>query len=120
LELLECIQSSGQSVSPTIVTVEEQLRGRLAEIHRLTNPRRQIAAYERLQSRIEFLAAWNVLPLNSVAADLFLRFRVEGLRIGSMDLKIACIVLARDATLLTRNVNDFAQVPQLRIENWLD
>jgi len=37
-----------------------------------------------------------------------------------MDLKIACIVLAYDATLLTRNVTDFAQVPELRVENWLD
>ncbi|MEO5802504.1 MAG: type II toxin-antitoxin system VapC family toxin, partial [Verrucomicrobiota bacterium] len=41
-------------------------------------------------------------------------------RIGSMDLKIACIALAHDATLLTRNVNDFSQVPGLRVENWLE
>ena len=37
-----------------------------------------------------------------------------------MDLKIACIVLAHDASLLTRNASDFAQVPGLRFENWLD
>jgi tRNA(fMet)-specific endonuclease VapC len=37
-----------------------------------------------------------------------------------MDLKIASIALAHDATLLTRNTRDFAQVPGLRIENWLD
>jgi len=42
------------------------------------------------------------------------------LRIGTLDLKIACIALAYDATLLTRNATDFAQVPGLRIENWLD
>jgi tRNA(fMet)-specific endonuclease VapC len=61
-----------------------------------------------------------VLPWNEDAAVLFAGFRRQGVRLGSMDLKIACIVLAYDATLLTRNVTDFAQVPELRVENWLD
>jgi tRNA(fMet)-specific endonuclease VapC len=120
LELLERISASGQDVATTIITVEEQLRGWLAEIHRLTDPHRQIVAYERLQRRIDFFAAWTVLPWDADAADLFVRSRQEGLRIGSMDLKIACIALARDATVLTRNAKDFAQVPGLRIENWLE
>jgi tRNA(fMet)-specific endonuclease VapC len=120
LELLERIHASGQSAATTIVTVEEQLRGWLAEIHRLTNPHRQIIAYERLQRLVEFFAAWTVLSWNEKTADLLVGFRGEGVRIGSMDLKIACIVLARDATLLSRNATDFAQVPELRVENWLD
>ena len=56
----------------------------------------------------------------SGSADLFVKFRRQGLRIGSLDLKVACIALAHDATVLTRNAKDFAQVPGLRIENWLD
>ena len=35
----------------------------------------------------------------------------EGVRIGTMDLKIASICLANDATLLTRNLVDFDKVP---------
>jgi tRNA(fMet)-specific endonuclease VapC len=120
LELLERLRASGQSVATTIVTVEEQLRGWLAEIHRLTDPHRQTIAYGRLQGLIEFFAAWTVLPWNAEAADLFVGFRRQGVRIGSMDLRIACIVLAHNATLLTRNATDFAQVPDLRVENWLD
>lgn len=42
------------------------------------------------------------------------------MRIGTMDLKIAAICLAHDATLLTRNLVDFEKVPGLRVENWLD
>lgn len=36
-----------------------------------------------------------------------------------MDLKIASIALANDATVLTRNARDFGKVPNLRIEDWL-
>jgi tRNA(fMet)-specific endonuclease VapC len=118
--LLERIDASGQEVGTTIITVEEQLRGWLAEIHRLSDPHRQIVAYHRLQRRIEFFAAWAVLPWVANAADLFIRHRRQGVRIGSLDLKIACIVIANDAVLLTRNSTDFSEVSGLRFENWLD
>ena len=99
--------------------MEEQLRGWLAELHRLADPHRQIVAYERLQRRVDFFAAWTVLPWNADAADFFARYRTDGVRIGSLDLKIACIVIAHNATLLTRNSTDFSKVPGLRFENWI-
>lgn len=37
-----------------------------------------------------------------------------------MDLRIGSIALSRDGLLLSRNVNDFRQVPGLHVENWLD
>jgi predicted nucleic acid-binding protein len=37
-----------------------------------------------------------------------------------MDLKIAAICIAHDATLLTRNVGDFNGLDGLPVENWLD
>jgi tRNA(fMet)-specific endonuclease VapC len=117
VELFERIRASGQDATTTIVTVEEQLRGWLAEIHRLVDPYRQIPAYDRLQRRIDFFAAWTVLPWDAESSELFVRSRRQGVRIGTMDLKIACIALAHDATLLTRNASDFAKVPGLRFEN---
>jgi len=45
---------------------------------------------------------------------------VSELTYRTQDLKIACICLAHDATLLTRNLADFKPVPGLRVENWLD
>ena len=38
--------------------------------------------------------------------------------IGTHYLKIAAICLAHDATLLTRNLKDFGQVPSLLVEDW--
>lgn len=104
----------------SIVTVEEQLRGWLAELGRHHDPHRQIAGYDKLQRQIETFSNWIVLPWDGQSADLFLSLRRQDVRIGSLDLKIACITLSQNATVLTRNSTHFAQVPGLRFENWLD
>ena len=104
----------------TIITIEEEMRGWLAEIHRRDDLHRQIAPYAKLQRQVEAFADWIILPWDADSADLLVKLRRQGLRIGSLDLKIACIALAHDATVLTRNGTDFTQVPGLRIENWLD
>jgi tRNA(fMet)-specific endonuclease VapC len=57
--------------------------------------------------------------MNKAAADTFVRLRKEGVRVGTMDLKIASISLVHDATLLTRNGGDFGKVHGLRFDNWL-
>jgi tRNA(fMet)-specific endonuclease VapC len=119
--LSQRLLASGEEVAATIVSAEEQLRGWLAQIHRLhDDPHAQVAVYARLQRRLEFYADWEVLPWDARSAELFTDLLRQGVRIGSMDLKIACIALAHNATLLTRNSRDFARVPGLRIENWLD
>jgi tRNA(fMet)-specific endonuclease VapC len=37
-----------------------------------------------------------------------------------MDLKIAAIALVHDALLLSANLRDFQQVPNLHIANWIN
>jgi tRNA(fMet)-specific endonuclease VapC len=113
------LDDAGDEVTTTIISVEEQFRGWLAQLHRQRNPHEQIATYQRLQRRIAFFAAWHVLPWDTDAADTLQDLRRQRIRIGTMDLKIASIVLAHDATLLSRNLRDFHQVPNLRVEDWL-
>lgn len=103
----------------TIVTVEEILRGWMAAIHRVREPRQQINAYARLQQLFRFFATWNVLEWSETAADVYDSLRRAQIRVGTMDLKIASIALASDATLLTRNATDFRRIPGLRVEDWL-
>ena len=120
LRLLQKLDAANQDVAVTAITVEESLRGWLAEIRRRTDPRTQIAAYQRLIRQVEVFASWLVLPWDDDAADHFDSLKAFRQQVGTQDLKIACICLAHDATLLTRNIDDFKPVPGLRVENWLD
>jgi tRNA(fMet)-specific endonuclease VapC len=120
LRLRARVESARLDISLSVVTLEEQMRGWLAEIRRHQNPHRQITPYAKLQRQVEAFAEWIILPWDSDSAEFFLSLRRQGVRIGSLDLKIACIALAHDAILLTRNSTDFAQVPGLRFENWLE
>ncbi len=95
------------------------MRGWLAEINRLRTVHQHIPAYERLLRLLEFLSEIPVIPFEVHAADEFDRLRRMKVRIGSMDLKIACITLTQNAVLLSANLRDFQQVPGLRVGNWL-
>lgn len=117
--LQQKLEDAGDEVSTTIISAEEQFRGWLAQLHRQRDPHEQIATYQRLQRRIAFFAAWHILPWNTDAANILQGLRRQRVRIGTMDLKIASIVLAHGATLLSRNLRDFQQVPNLRVEDWL-
>jgi|CXWL01.1.fsa_nt_gi tRNA(fMet)-specific endonuclease VapC len=113
------LQNTTEDVATTIISAEEQFRGWLAQIHRERDPHKQIDSYARLRRRIDFFAAWHVLDWSDQAATIFQDLRQQRVRIGTMDLKIASIVLSTNATLLSRNIRDFEQVPGLQVEDWL-
>jgi tRNA(fMet)-specific endonuclease VapC len=111
--------SVDQDFVTTAITLEEQLRGWLAEINRCSDPDKQIPAYSELTGLIEFFNLWTILPFDKRAASLFRQFRSQKIRAGSMDLKIASIAVSLNSVLLTANTRDFTSIPELRIENWL-
>jgi tRNA(fMet)-specific endonuclease VapC len=111
--------SADQHFATTIVNAEEQLRGWLAEINRNRTPHRQLSAYDGMRDYLEFLREFPLMPFDVRAAEEFEHLLRAKLRIGSMDLKIACIALVHNVLLLSANLRDFQQVPGLRVENWL-
>lgn len=64
-----------------------------------------------------------ILPFDSDAAEVYgplrARLETEGHPLAEPDLRIACIALSHDLTLVTGNVRHFERVPDLRVENWL-
>ena len=118
--LLQAInQAAETNFVTTVVSLEEHLRGWLAAIHRAKAVEGQIIFYRELQDLVTFFRRWTVLPFNHRAAQTFTELRSQGVRIGSMDLKIASIVMTHDATLLSANLRDFERVPGLRVEDWI-
>ena len=111
--------SPDPDIVTTAITPEEQMRGWLSAIHGQRDVHRQVTYYERLVGLFRFFADWRILPFDDLAADKFQSLRAQRVRIGTMDLKIASIVLIHDATLLSSNLRDFDQVPGLRVEDWL-
>jgi len=114
------ILSAKDAVVTTIVCAEEMQRGWLAWISTASKAAEAEEAYERFSESIHFLASFVLLPWDVQADEQLQSFRKAGVRIGTMDLKIACVTLEHDAILLTRNRADFEKVPGLRFENWLD
>ena len=95
------------------------MRGWMAAIRRTNDPRVQIDGYTRFQRLFNFYATWNILEWDAAAVNVHESLRKAGVRVGTMDMKIASIALANNATLLTRNTNDFNRIPGLNIDDWL-
>ena len=102
----------------TIVTVEEQLRGRLAQIRKATNAAHLNERYRWLGETVDQLARLPVLYLDDKATTLYETLLSQKVRIGTQDLRIAAIVLNQNAVLLTRNSQDFSRVPGLQLNDW--
>jgi tRNA(fMet)-specific endonuclease VapC len=118
--LLQRLQALGDddNVAVTVITVEEQLRGRLELIRRHGAAQLQVAAYQALQQTLRYFATWQVLDFTQAAFERYAALRYQRIRVGSQDLRIAAITLSNAGILVTRNNRDFAQVPGLVIENW--
>jgi tRNA(fMet)-specific endonuclease VapC len=78
----------------------------------------QVEAYRKLKRHLDIYCGVQVLEFDARAGAEFEHLQAARLRVGTMDLKVAAIALAHDATVLTRNISDFSRVPNLRVEDW--
>lgn len=81
-------------------------------------------AAQRLAAGIrELIQDVEILPFDSDCAAVFGSLRPKlttiGIAVPPMDLLIATTALAHDLTLVTHNVADFANIPDLRVVDWL-
>jgi len=105
-------------VAITVISYEEQTRGWFARLARAATPERQVFDYGEVKNLLRDYCTIAVLDFDNNSAAEFQRLRATKTRVGTMDLKIAAVVLANNAVLLTRNSTDFGKVPNLRIEDW--
>jgi tRNA(fMet)-specific endonuclease VapC len=104
----------------SIVSVEEQLAGRLHALHGQLSGDRLVEAYHRLLQTVRFFGTVNILPFDQAAARRDEEFRLQYRRMGAKDRRIAAIASVTGCTLVTRNTVHFQNVVGLALENWID
>ena len=111
-----------ENVATTIITEIEILLGRYDFLLKAADGPQLMRAQQWLDESIALFQEIAIIPISSATAAEFDRIRQnKKLRtIGRRDMLIACIALASQATLATRNLKDFRQIPGLRLENWAD
>jgi tRNA(fMet)-specific endonuclease VapC len=105
------------TVATTVVTLFEQMRGRLAAVNRARNVATLRSALSLLMETEQYFCENEVLPFDAASASFARSLAAQRLRIGTQDLWIAAITLAHDLVLVTSNRRDFERVPGLRIED---
>ena len=109
-------------VAITVVTRIEILQGRFASILTAVDGDALLRAQHWLERNERYMGDLDVVSVDEMAAAEFDRLRKNRRlkKIGRADLLIASITLAHRATLVTRNLRHFRQVPGLKIENWAE
>ena len=110
--------TSNISIKTSIVSFQEQVRGRLAWIQRARKPTDILLGYYLLQGLLGHYAKLELLPFDAAALVEFDRLAVKRIRIGTRDLRIAAIAKVHGLKILTRNLRDFRQVSGLLCEDW--
>jgi tRNA(fMet)-specific endonuclease VapC len=77
---------------------------------------------KRRNQLIELLTVVRVLPFTehetAITAQLRATLEKAGTPIGPLDMMIAGIALANQATLVTHNTKEFSRIGGLRLEDW--
>ena len=107
-----------ENLAVTVISLEEQMYGRLSEIKKATSAISLITAYSRLEITLDYFKSVQVLPFDQNAHTSFEGLIRQKLRVGTQDLRIAAIALSVNGIVVTRNQKDFGKVPNLQVENW--
>jgi len=102
----------------TIITFEEQMRGWMAYLAKADSVEKQIIAYEKLNRFLDNYRYIPVIKFDEKAGEVFKDLKRQKIKVGTMDLKIASIAVSQNALLISRNLSDYEQIPNLRVEDW--
>jgi tRNA(fMet)-specific endonuclease VapC len=105
-------------LSITIITLEEQLRGRFQMTRRASSPSELIFAYQNLHVTFDSLKSFSIIDFSPTASNIYSLLSSQKIKIGTQDLRIAAIALSVEGIVVTRNQRDFGKIPNLTIEDW--
>ena len=111
-----------EKLALTIITRMEMLDGRIASVKKAADKDELRVAMERFLQTERLLVSFRRLNVDNAGLTHF-ESLLKGKKTRKMrrtDMLIACIALAHKTLLVTRNVNDYKNVPGLPVENWAD
>lgn len=114
------VEQCDEPIAVTVITRMEILEGRFANIVKAAMEEELLTAMDRFTKSEQFLDSFVELGVNDAAARQFgaMLAAKKKSKMKRKDMLIACIALSNQAILVTRNVNDFAGVSGLRVEDW--
>jgi tRNA(fMet)-specific endonuclease VapC len=110
-------QLPADDIATSIVSFHEQAQGWLAYLNRARKPDDVVVAYSKLEALWRWFLRMNVASYTAEAESCFRALRRQCRRVKTLDLRIASVAISTDATLLSRNLRDFRQVPGLSVED---
>jgi predicted nucleic acid-binding protein len=115
-------EAGDEELAVSVLTRNEILRGRADNLLKAANEAELRKAAERFRQAEELLSDFVVVGIDEDSIRHFGRLRKQKnlKRMGRADMLIACIALAHDALLVTRNTKDYKDIAGLRMENWVD
>jgi len=103
----------------TVLSVEEQLSGWYTAIRKAKRSEQLARAYRELARSVRFLSRLQIIDYDDAAIQRYEQLRKHKVKLSRTDLRIAsCVLVNKEAILVSRNVRDFKQVPGLHIEDW--
>lgn len=102
----------------SIISFHEQVTGWNAYLNRAKTQRDVVLSYLRFEKILRDFSQRQILPFDEAASEVFESLKKQRVRIGTLDLRIAAIAIAKQLTLLSRNFQDFRKVPGLDVEDW--
>ena len=109
---------SRDQLTTTVITFEEQVSGWYTSIRKARDADKLARAYAGLLEVAQTARVLRILPFTPEAIARYLDLKKQHPRLGKMDLVIAAITLHNNATLITRNHQDFEQIAGLILADW--
>ena len=110
--------TSPDEIAISIITAEEQLRGRFLQIRKFPSGSACVTAYRQLRETIEDLNTLAIVDFDPIAESLAQSLRKQHPRMGTQDRRIAAIAIANNFALVTRNFDDFNPIAGLTLQDW--
>ncbi|WP_404405579.1 type II toxin-antitoxin system VapC family toxin [Pelagibacterium halotolerans] len=118
VSVLERLQEAVESQHQIVISVITYYEMLLGTVGRNASPR-HAHLVDTFVKRLSAILPWEAAAAVE-ATQIKRALAVKGMPIGSNDTMIAGHALAADCVLVTNNGREFARVPELRFENWME